>query len=254
MAAIVACGAPSAPNSAELGQIAGAIRELQARGATFSLDQQVIQTGGPVPKGKQGQAEVKASGTVRGDRAGFRLRVANGNGFDFDVVIDDSDAYARPHGANRAYFFAAAAGAETFYEGVRLNLLRDVVLLAAKESFSAYNVKDGQLLRRYSVTPAPDQLGQLLSEVDFETAAQQQAFARSASGSIDVYLTFSGDHLDRYEIHLVGTDPLNGLHSDIKSTVVFSNVGKARPIAVPDNWIEVSPDQLFSTAPIPGGG
>ena len=243
----LACGTSSAPNKDDLAALAGAIREIQARGAHVSLDEQVVQSGGSIPQGQEGRAELKAEGTFKADRAAVRLRLTGNSRFDYDLVIDDADVYVRPHGVDRAYFLGAAAAAETFYEGLRLNLLRDIALLAAKESFNAYNVKEGELLRRYVVTPGSDQVEQLQSAVDFTSAESETSFLKSASGSITFYLTFSGNHLHRYEIHLVGTDPASGIHSDIRSTVVVSSIGKASAITVPDNWISVSPDQLFAT-------
>ncbi|TMD51347.1 MAG: hypothetical protein E6I85_13235 [Chloroflexi bacterium] len=169
--ALVACGASG--GDSDLQTVASAVREVESKGASFQMTETLTETGGDVPKGKMAQIKFTANGQTRDDRVVLILQLTNGSGQSggaYDVVINDSELYVRPHGSSRAFFLGAAAVANTFYPGVRLNLLRESALLATKVTKTT-NYSNGSFSDQYAVTPSGDQLEQLQSMV--VTAAKE---------------------------------------------------------------------------------
>ncbi len=240
-----ACGGVS--GGSDLQTVANAIRELETRGAEFQLSEVLTQTGGDIPKGKQAYIKFKASGAERDDNAYLVLKLSNNRNQPigaYDLVINDSDLYVRPHGSTRVWYTGPAAVANHFYPGIRLNLLRETVLLAAGQSSKGPSFANGSFSRQYTITPGADQLEQLQSTV---IGPQNEAkFLKSASGTIDFYVGLNGNHLERVAIHVVGTDPETTLRQEFRSTLTFSRVGKVGPIGIPDKSLQVAPSNLFA--------
>lgn len=252
---LAGCGSSTAPNPDDLRTLAGAIRSLQGSGATFTYTNTLSFTGGQIPKGQVGTERVASSGSVRGDRASFTLTRSGAQKQSFDVVLDDADIYVKPHRTSRVYFYDPAVYAEAYIEGLRLNLLRDIVLLAAAEpTAGAVRFKDRGLTRAYTITPGRDQLEQLLSAVGFQSAAEETKSLKTASGSITLYTAFGDGHLDRVEMALSGVVDSQGTKVAIAPAVIFTKLGQAAAIQVPADWIQVHPQDLFSTAQVSTSG
>lgn len=252
---LAGCGTATGPNQDDLHMLAGAVRALQASGAQFTYSNTLTFSGGQIPKGQVGTERITSRGSVRGDRAAFLLTRSGAQKLSFDVVVDDADIYVKPHRMSRPYFYDPAVFAEAYIEGLRLNLLRDIVLLAAAEPTSAaVRFKDGGLAHAYTITPGRDQLEQLLSAVSFQSAAEETQFLKSAKGSITLYTAFGDGHLTRIEMALSGVVDSQGTKVAIAPAVVFTKAGPAGVIQVPADWIQVQPQDLFSTAQVNTSG
>jgi len=248
---LAACG--SGGGDSDLQTVAGAIREAESKGAGFSFSETLTQTGGDIPKGKMAQIKFTANGQERNDNVVLVLQLSNSSGQTagaYDLVISDSDLYVRPHGTTREWFQGAAAVANHFYPGVRLNLLRETVLLATKVSKST-SFSGGAFSDQYAITPGSDQLEQLQSTI--VGAAQEAKFLKSARGTITVYLSTSGHHLQKVAFSVSGTDPDTSLKQVFTSSLTFSKLGKVATPKVPAGAVAVQPSDLFSTAATPPG-
>jgi hypothetical protein len=127
--------------------------------------------------------------------------------------------------------------AEEFIPGVRLNLLRESVLLAAKVSKTT-DFANNTFVRHYTITPAPDQLHQLMGF--------------SSSGTLSAYLSNTGNQLQRVDGHFLGTDTSTKRHLVVDSSLVISKIGLSSDPTVPTTGIDVQPADLFGTGPAPG--
>jgi hypothetical protein len=254
---LVAASATScagSPSGTELQTVASAIRELEDRGAEFQLSEVLTQTGGDIPKGKQTYVRFTAGGAERDDNAYLVLKLSNARKQSiggYDLVINDSDLYVRPHGSTRIWYTGPASVANHFYPGIRLNLLRETVLLAAAHSSKGPSWSNGAFVRQYTITPGADQLQQLQSTV---IGPQNEAkYLKSASGSIDFFTGLNGNHLERVSIHVAGTDPDTTLRQEFRATVTFSKLGKVGAIGVPSKSLAVAPSNLFAVGQPTGG-
>jgi hypothetical protein len=228
---------------------------LQSKGASFTYTSSFQLTGGQVPSGQTERTTISGSGSIRGDRAGLLLTLTGAKKQSFDVVIDDADVYVKPHGMQRPYFYDPAVVAEPFIEGIRLNLLRDIVLLAAAEpSAGSLRFKDGGLQHAYTIRPGRDQLEQLLSTVGFQSSADEAQFVKSSSASITLYTGYSDGRLDRVEMSLTAPFDNRGTKLTLAPAVVFKNFGHGGQVTVPADWVAVQPQDLFSTAQVSSSG
>jgi hypothetical protein len=246
---LTACGAGG--GESDLQVVASAIREVESKGAGFTFSETLTQTGGDIPKGKMAQVKFNASGQEQDDTVNLVLKLSNSGGQAggaYDLVIADSDLYVRPHGSTRAWFQGPASVANHFYPGVRLNLLRETVLLATKVSKTT-SYSNGGFSDQYTVTPGSDQLEQLQSTV--VGAAQEAKFLKSATGSITFFVSTSGHRLQRVDLNVSGTDPQSSLKQVFTSSLTFSKVGKVPAPKVPAAAIAVQAQDLFSTADTP---
>ena len=96
------------------------------------------------------------------------------------------------------------------------------------------------------MTPGADQLQQLQSTII--GPENEGKFLKSASGTIDFFIGLNGNHLERVNIHVVGTDPETTLKQEFRSTLTFSKLGKVPPVDIPDKALPVPASNLFSTA------
>jgi hypothetical protein len=249
--ALVAAGC-GAGGSADLSTVARAIQEVEQRGAAFTYTDTLLDSGGTIPKGVTNRIRLSGKGQERDDNVSFVMSQLDSAGKAvgaWDLVINDVYLFARPHGMTRDWFVGSAAVFNQFYPGVRLNLLRETVLLATKSSKGA-NFVNGGFFNQYTITAAPDQLEQLMS---LAVAPEKEAgFLKSAVATITAYLTTSG-HLQRLDLHVVGTDPSTSLHRVFDSSMTFSQVGRASDPSIPATAVPVQPVDMFSTAATPTG-
>lgn len=237
--AILLGGCSGGAGGGDLATVASSIQSLDRQGADFAITVTETATGGDIPKGKYAHAVYHARGQERDDNASLVLGAtdpATGRNVDaFDLVISDSDVYVRPHGSTRDWFLGWTYVAEEFIPGVRLNLLRESVLLATRVSKTT-SFSNGGFLNQYTITPAHDQLVQLM--------------VNSGSGSLVASLG-PGNRLQRVDGHFAGTDPANSRQVVITSTLTFSHAGRAAEPLVPHTGVPVQPADLFSTAAVP---
>ena len=92
------------------------------------------------------------------------------------------------------------------------------------------------------VIPAADQLEQL--DAVALSGPDETTFLKTATAEIDVFLSLSGNHLQRVEVHLVGTDPASGEKNSITSTSDY-RAAKVGDIALPAGAQDVDPGQIF---------
>jgi hypothetical protein len=244
------CGSGS---GADLAAVAGAIREVEQKGAAFTYTDTLLDSGGTVPKGVTNRIRLSAAGQERDDNANLVLLQLDNAGKavgGYDIVINDVYLFVRPHGMTRDWFLGSAALFNQFYPGVRLNLLRETILLSARNSKST-TYTNGAFFNQYTITPAPDQLEQLMSIA--LTPDKEPKFLKSASATITAYLTTGGNHLQRIDIHVVGTEPDTLRKRVYDSSMTFSRVGKAGNPSIPATAIPVQPADMFSTAAAPTG-
>jgi hypothetical protein len=243
-----ACGAGGGGG---LNTVAAAIREVEQRGAQFTYTDTLLDSGADIPKGMVNRTRLSGSGQERDDNVSLVMNLLDGAGKTvgaFDLVINDVYLFVRPHGATRDWFLGSAAPFNQFYPGVRLNLLRETVQLAKKISMNT-TFDNASFSNQYAITPAPDQLEQLLSMV---VAPDKQAgFQKSARATITAFLTTSG-HLQRLDLHVEGTDPISTLKRVFDSSLTFSKVGQVTDPSIPATAVPVQPADMFSTGATPG--
>jgi hypothetical protein len=250
--ALAAAGCSSGGGSSDLTAVAAAIRELEQKGAAFTYTDNLVESGGSLAGGSVAQAQFLAAGVAHDDNVSLLLTELDSAGKTaaiYDLVINDSYLFVRPHGMTRAWYVGAAALANHFYPGVRLNLLRETVLLATKGS-RATGYSNGAFLNQYTITAAPDQLVQLLSVT--VAPDKESGFLKSAHLTIEASLTTSG-HLQRLDLHAVGTDPASNLHRVFDSSMTFSRIGQVTDPTIPTTAVAVQPMDMFSTAATPTG-
>jgi hypothetical protein len=244
---VAGCGSGSTAN---LTSVAAAVREVEQKGAAFSYTDTLLDSGATIPRGMVNRIRLSATGTERDDNAALTLNQLDNAGRSvggYDLVINDVYLFVRPHGTNRAWFLGSAALFNQFYPGIRLNLLRETILLATKSSKGA-TFSNGGFSNQLIITAAPDQVEQLIGMT--VTPDKEAAFRKSASGTITAYLSTSG-HLQRIDLHVVGTDPTSSLKRVFDSSMTFSRVGRAADPRIPATAIPVQPTDMFSTGAAP---
>lgn len=198
--------------------LAGALRSADLNGMSFNLDQQLMITGGDIPSGQGFQLHATASGGVlRDGTAQFAYRIQQGSqSNEYDMRVADGRLYVRKHGAS-GWKATPISNTTTLFPALRLDVVRETVLLASSVSTGTLGHISAGFARKYIVQPGASQVEQLLS-VSVEGTAEQQ-FLRSASGEVDVYLTVPDNKLGRVEIHVSGVDPSNGEQQQIQSSL-----------------------------------
>ena len=225
--------------------LAGALRAAWTDGTGFKLDQQLLITGGDIPSGQALQLHgVVDAGTLRDGTAQFPYRIeqARQQSVTYAMVIAGERLYVKREGGS-AWKTAPVASVTTLFPALRLDLVREAVLLARSVSTGSLSHLETGFARKYVVRPAPDQLEQLES-IAVRGAAEQQ-FLKTASGEVDVYLTFPGDRLTRLEVHMSGTDPSN---QEVQSIVCTLDLHSARLPAVqaPADAQQVDPGNILT--------
>ena len=248
MTLLAACGTsgrPQADQDRDGRLLAGALRTAVTDGATFKLDQQLQLTGGDIPNGQAFQLHATVSnGVLKDGAARFGYRIEQGRQrADYDMMVVDGRLYARQHGAS-AWKTTPVGETTTLFPALRLDLVRETVLLAASVSSGALGRIDAGFVRKYRVRPAPDQLEQLQSMPVGGSSAEQQ-FLRTASAELDVYLLFPGDKLGRVDVILSGVDPSNGEKQQIQSRLDLRSA-KVGAIEAPADAQQVTPSEILT--------
>jgi hypothetical protein len=234
----------------DLSAVAAAIREVEQKGAAFTYTDTLLDSGGSVPKGVTNRIRLSAVGLEHDDNVALVLSQLDGAGKAvgaYDLVINDVYLFVRPHGTTRDWYLGSAALFNQFYPGVRLNLLRETVLLAAKVSKGS-TFQNNTFLNQYTITASPDQLEQLMSTT--VTPDKEPAFLKSASATITASMT-NGGRLQRLDLHVVGTEPATSLKRVFDSSMTFSKIGRVADPTIPVTAVPVQPVDMFSTAAAP---
>ena len=209
-------------------------------GATFKQTQSWTFTGGEIPKGKQKVADSTAVGSLRSANARFSYTFNGSRAF--DMVIADGQLYVRPR-KGKTWRSASEDDLADFYPALRFDILKEAVLVGKSITKPGIDFTGSTVTRRYVVVPTSDQLQQLQG---ISVAGSGLAdYLKTASASIAIYLTTSGNKLARIVVHLSGVDPVNGERVTIDSTVDFKLSSKVGPIRAPDGAVPVSPEHLL---------
>jgi hypothetical protein len=246
MILLVACGATrsQADQDRDGRRLADAMRTAYTDGGTFKLDNRLLITGGDIPSGQALQLHATASsGIIKGDAARFAYRIQQGQqANDYEMMVLDGRLYVKQRSAS-AWKATPVGATTTLFPALRLELLREAVLLAASVSPAGITHVDAGFVRKYMVRPAPDQIEQLLS-LPLQGAAETQ-FLKTASAEIDLYLLIPDDRLGRVEVRLSGTDPSNGEKQSIQSTLDVRS-GRVATIQAPADAMLVAPSDLLA--------
>jgi hypothetical protein len=175
-------------------------------------------------------------------RFGFRLDQAQGGPITFAMVVVDGRLYVKRPG-NSTWKTIPMALVTTLLTALRLDLVRESVLLASSVSSGSVGHLDTGFTRKFVVQPAPDQLEEL--EAITPQGSAEDKFLRTAAGEIDVFLTFPGDKLSRLEVHLSGTDPSNGEKQAIVSTLAV-HAAKVGAIEAPAESQQADPSTILT--------
>jgi hypothetical protein len=246
MAVLVGCGTgrSQADQDKDGRTLASAIRAADQAGESFKLDHQLQLTGGDIPTGQALQLHATAdSGSLKDGATRFAYRIQQGQqGGGYDMLIADGQLYVKHQGTS-TWKTTPVAAATTLFPALRLELVRETVLLAASVSAAAVTKIDAGLARKFVIRPAADQLEQLQS-TPVQGAAEEQ-FLKTATGELDLYLMVPGDKLGRIEVHLSGVDPSNGEKQTISSTLDLraAKVGALKP---PADAQQVAPSDILT--------
>jgi hypothetical protein len=219
---LAGCAGPGARAQADQDRdgraLADALRAADGQGGGFNMTEDLVLTGGGIPQGQEERLHMTVSNGALKDGTGkftFRVQQAR-NQADFDMLIADERLYSKPHSSS-AWRFAPISSVGVLVLPLRLELLRETVLLASSVSSSSLTHVDAGFARKYAVKPAPDQLEQLAA-VSVQGAAEAQ-FLKTATAEIDVFLLTPGSKLGRVEVHVGGTDPSDGSRQQIDGSV-----------------------------------
>jgi hypothetical protein len=131
----------------------------------------------------------------------------------------------------------------TLFPALRLDLIRETVLLASSVSTATVTHINAGFARKFVVHAAPDQLEQLQA-MPVQGAAEEQ-FLKTATAELDVFLTLPGNALGRVEVHLSGTDPTNGEKQEITSSLDLRSA-KVGVIQAPGDAQQVDPSSILT--------
>jgi hypothetical protein len=224
--------------------LAGALRAADRDGMGFNLDQQLLITGGDIPSGQAIQVHATANGGVLRDgtaQFAYRFQQASTTN-DYDMRVVEGRLFVRKHGAS-GWKATSVSNTTTLFPALRLDVVRETVLLATSVSTGALNRINGGFARKYTVQPGASQVEQLLS-VSVEGTAEQR-FLKSASGEVDVYLTVPDNKLGRVEVHVSGVDPSNGEQQQIQCSLDVHSA-KVAVVQAPADAQLVSPSDILS--------
>jgi hypothetical protein len=243
---VAACGgARSKADQDKDGRVlADAIKSADS-GSTFSMSETLVLTGGDIPSGKQAVIQATASGVAKDGNLQFIYRIPEGKTTaSFDMIVADGQLYVRPHNAP-TWKSVPATTATALFPALRLQLIRESVLLAKSVSGSSLNNTSNGFFRKYAVMPASDQLEQLQS-IPLQGSAET-VFLKTATAELDAFLSLSGNKLSRLEVHLNGTDPSTGTKQKIDSTMTLKpGTGKLQVIMGPSSATPVSPADILT--------
>lgn len=224
--------------------IAGAIGTADAQGTGFRLDETMVLSGGDVPSGREFRLRASVrNGVLRAGSARFTYHIQqNRSAVDYEMVIAENRLFVR-QSKGGPWKAVPVDSATALFPALRLQLLRETVLLAQSVSGWSFTHADAGFAHRYVVRPAPEQLEQLES-IPVQGRAEA-LFLRSATGRLEIFLVVPGDKLGRVEAHVTGTDPDNGTRQQVDSVADFqpARVGEIHP---PERAIPVTPGEIFT--------
>jgi hypothetical protein len=227
--------------------LAGALRTADLDGASFKLDQQLMVMGGDIPSGQAFQLHATASsGVLRDGAAQFGYHVPQGQqgqqANDYDMRVVDGRLYVRKRGAS-GWKATPVGNTTTLFPALRLDVLRETVLLASSVSTGGLGHVDAGFARKYAVRPAADQVEQLLS-ISVQGTAEQQ-FLKSATAEVDVFMTVPDSKVGRVEVHVTGVDPSNGEQQQIQSSLDLHSA-KVAAVQAPTDAQLVAPSDILA--------
>jgi hypothetical protein len=223
--------------------LADALRAIDAQGGGFKLDQVTVLTGGDVPSGKDYRLHAVSDGVLRDTSARFGYHIDQGSKtLDYDVVFFASRLYVRAH-SGPTWKTTPLPPSNSLFPALRLELLRETVLLASSISSGAVSHVDAGFARKYSVRPAPDQLEQLQSIAVQESGERQ--FLKTATAELDLFLVVPSSRLGRVEVHLVGIDPNSGTRQQIDSGADL-HTARVDAIAPPAQAVPVAAGEILT--------
>lgn len=245
-----ACGAPSTQTRSQADQdkdgkaLAAAIRAADSSGIAFTMDESLVLTGGAVPSGQALTVHATSQdGVLKDGFARLSYHVVSGKtGLDYDMILTDTQLYVKRRGASD-WRTTPLSATTSFFPALRLELVRETVLLASSIAASSLTHVSAGFAHKYAVRPAPDQLEQLQAIV--VEGSSETAFLKSASAELDVYTSIPGDNLARVEAHLTGMDPAAGTKQRVENSVDVrsARVGAIKP---PGSATPVAPEQIFN--------
>jgi hypothetical protein len=245
--AMAACGGTARPQGDQDRDgrlLASAVRAAYSGGVAFKLDQQLLLTGGDVPAGKAFQIHaVVDDGVLKDDTARFTYRIEQGKqSARYDMLVAGGRLFARQHGV-KAWKETPLPAATALFPVLRLDLVREAVLLASSVGSSSVAHVDAGFARKYAVRPAADQLEQLES-MPVQGQGEVQ-FLKSASAEVDLFLVYPGNRLGRIEVHMTGTDPSTGTKQGIQGSMDL-RAARVATISAPTDAQQVSPGDLLA--------
>jgi len=224
--------------------VADALRSAYSAGSGFKMDQQLVILGGDIPSGQAFQVHATVdNGILKNDTARFGYRIQQGRQtvMYYDMLIAQQQLYVKARNAT-TWKTTALLSTTTLYPTLRLDLVRETVLLARSISSGSITHIDAGFARKYTVQPAPDQLEQLESIPVQGTA--EDTFLKTARAQIDVYLILPGNKLGRIELQMTGTDPATGEKQEVTSTLDF-RPARVPAIQAPSDAQQVSPADIL---------
>ena len=246
MVVLAACGAArtQADQDRDGKLVADALRNAYSQGAAFKLDQQLLILGGDIPSGQAIQVHATVSnGVLKNDAARFAYKIQQGRqAATYDMLIARQQLFVKSRSAS-TWKTTALPSTTTLYPPLRLDLVRETVLLARSVSAGAITHIDAGFAHKYTVQPAPDQLEQLES-IPVQGAAEDQ-FLKTARAQIDIYLITPGNKLGRIELQMLGVDPSNGEKQEIVSTLDV-RPAKVSAIQAPSDAEQVAPADILT--------
>jgi hypothetical protein len=248
LALLTACGGPGggraqADQDKDGRTLADALRATDAQGGGFKLDQVTVLTGGDVPSGKEYRLHAVSDGVLKDSRARFTYHINQGSKtLDYDVVFFADRLYVRSH-AGPTWKTAPLPASTSLFPALRLELLRETVLLASSVSSGSVSHVDAGFARKYAVRPAPDQLEQLQS-IAVQGNGERQ-FLKTATAEVDLFLVVPGNRLGRIEVHLVGIDPTSGTRQQIDSGADL-HTARVDAIAPPAQAVPVAAGEILT--------
>jgi hypothetical protein len=246
--ALSGCGVSAARSPADQDKdgrmLAAAIQAVDSEGTGFSMEESLVLTGGEVPSGQQLSVHATSrDGVAKNGNAQLRYHVETGRtGLDYDMLLTPTQLFAKRHGTSQ-WLTTPVSATTSFFPALRLELVRETVLLARSIPGSSLTHVSAGFARKYVVKPAADQLEQLQAIV--VQGSTETNFLKSATAEVDVFLSQPGDELVRLEVHLTGVDPTAGTRQRVDNSMDLKSA-KVETIKPPASATAVAPESIFS--------
>jgi hypothetical protein len=244
---LAGCGVSSGRSQADQDKdgrmLAAALQAVDAGGTGFTMDEMLVLTGGGVPSGQALAVHATSKdGAARDGNARLSYHIDSGRtGLDYDMMLTGTQLFARRRGTTQ-WLTTPLSATTSFFPALRLELVRETILLASSVSGSSVTHISAGFARKYVVKPASDQLEQM--EAIVVQGRSEASFLKSATGEVDVFLGVPGDRLERIEVHVTGTDPSGGTKQRVDNWVDL-RPARVAPIKPPDSASSVAPESIF---------